>query len=47
MPGDHEIRADFDRETIVVYQAYSPAIAEAALKKARRREFVPPSRSAG
>ncbi len=39
MPGDHEIRADFDRETIVVYQAYSPAIAEAALKTQR---FVPP-----
>jgi hypothetical protein len=39
MPGDHEIRADFDRETIVVYQAYSPAIAEAAL---RAQRFVPP-----
>jgi hypothetical protein len=39
MPRDHEIRADFDRETIVVYQAYSPAIAEAALNAQR---FVPP-----
>ena len=39
MPGLHEIRADFDRETIVIYQAYSPAIADAALKAKR---FVPP-----
>jgi hypothetical protein len=34
-----EIRADFDRETIAIYQAYSPAIADAALKAGR---FVPP-----
>ena len=27
----HQIRADYDRDTIVVYQAYRPAIAEAAL----------------
>ncbi|MDB5389642.1 MAG: hypothetical protein JWM11_5288 [Planctomycetaceae bacterium] len=39
MPAEHEIRADFDRETIVMYQAYSPAIADAAL---RARRFVPP-----
>ncbi len=39
MPGDREIRADFDRERIIVYQAYSPAIAEAAL---RAQKFVPP-----
>ena len=39
MPAEHEIRADFDRETIVVYQAYSPAIAEAAVSAQR---FVPP-----
>lgn len=39
MPGTHEIRADFDRDTIVIYQAYSPAIADAALKAGR---FVPP-----
>ncbi|PQO30166.1 DUF4291 domain-containing protein [Blastopirellula marina] len=34
-----EIRADFDRETIVVYQAYNDAIANAALAAGR---FVPP-----
>jgi hypothetical protein len=39
MPQEREIRADFDRETIVVYQAYSPAIADAALEAQR---FVPP-----
>ena len=39
VPAEHEIRADFDRETIVVYQAYSPAIAEAAVAAQR---FVPP-----
>lgn len=39
MPSEHEIRADFDRRTITVYQAYSPAIADAALSAQR---FVPP-----
>ncbi|HEY1189133.1 MAG TPA: DUF4291 domain-containing protein [Gemmata sp.] len=39
MPAAHEIRADFDRDTIVIYQAYSPAIAGAALAAGR---FVPP-----
>ena len=39
MASEHEIRADFDRETIVIYQAYSPAIADAALEAGR---FVPP-----
>src|SRR5262245_36915754 len=39
MPSEREIRADFDRETIVVYQAYAPAIAEAALEAGR---FVAP-----
>lgn len=39
MPGEREIRADFDARSIVVYQAYSPAIANAALKAQR---FVPP-----
>jgi hypothetical protein len=34
-----EIRADYDRETIVVYQAYRPAIAEAAVAAQR---FVNP-----
>ncbi len=34
-----EIRADYDRDTIVVYQAYSPAIAEPALAA---QTFVPP-----
>lgn len=35
----YEIRADYDRETIVVYQAYSPSIAGPALEAGR---FVPP-----
>lgn len=35
----HEIRADYDRETIVMYQAYSPAIAEPAVAA---QKFVPP-----
>src|SRR5262245_34865175 len=39
MPRHREIRADFDRDTIVVYQAYGPAIADAAL---RAQTFVPP-----
>lgn len=39
MPAEREIRADYDRDTIVVYQAYSPAIADAALKAGR---FVSP-----
>jgi hypothetical protein len=39
MPVEREIRADFDRETIVIYQAYSDAIADAALTNGR---FVPP-----
>ncbi len=39
MPAEHEIRADFDRDTIVMYQAYPPAIADAALAAKR---FVPP-----
>lgn len=39
MPSEREIRADFDRETIVVYQAYAPAIADAALEAGR---FVAP-----
>jgi hypothetical protein len=34
-----QIRADFDRETIVVYQAYNDAIADAAVAAQR---FVPP-----
>lgn len=39
MPNPYEIRADFDRDTIVIYQAYSSAIADPALKA---RRFVPP-----
>lgn len=39
MPVDREIRADFDRDTIVMYQAYAPAIAGPALAAQR---FVPP-----
>jgi hypothetical protein len=37
--AEYEIRADFDRDSIAIYQAYSPAIADAALKAGR---FVPP-----
>ncbi len=39
MVKEHEIRANFDRETIVIYQAYSSAIADAAVEAQR---FVPP-----
>jgi hypothetical protein len=39
MPQQREIRAAFDRETIVMYQAYTPRIAEAALEAQR---FVEP-----
>ncbi len=39
MTAYREIRADFDRSTIVVYQAYNDAIADAALNE---RRFVAP-----
>jgi hypothetical protein len=39
MPSYREVRADFDRSTIVVYQAYNDAIADAALAAQR---FVTP-----
>jgi Domain of unknown function (DUF4291) len=39
LPAEHEIRADFDRDTIVIYQAYSPTIADTAFKAGR---FVSP-----
>ncbi len=39
MPATHEIRAAFDRDTITIYQAYSSAIADAAIKAQR---FVEP-----
>jgi hypothetical protein len=39
VPQEREIRADFDRETIVVYQAYSSVIADAALAAGK---FVAP-----
>jgi hypothetical protein len=39
MPATHEIRADFDGETIVVYQAYPRQIAVPAVENNR---FVPP-----
>lgn len=39
MAGYREIRADFDRNTIVVYQAYRPEIADAAITAGR---FVSP-----
>ena len=39
MPIEREIRADWDRDTIVVYQAYGDAIADPALRAGR---FVAP-----
>ncbi|MFF7275492.1 DUF4291 domain-containing protein [Streptomyces griseorubiginosus] len=39
MAAQYEIRADYDTDTIVVYQAYAPAIADAALRAGR---FVAP-----
>lgn len=39
MPARREIRADFDRTSIVVYQAYSDAIADVAVAK---QKFGPP-----
>lgn len=39
MTPPYQIRADYDDRTIVVYQAYSPAIADAALRAGR---FVAP-----
>jgi len=39
MAKPREIRADYDRDTIVIYQAYPPAIADAALSRGR---FVAP-----
>jgi len=37
--AEREIRADYDRDTIAIYQAYSPVIADAALAAGR---FVAP-----
>lgn len=39
MTANREIRADYDRDSIVVYQAYNDAIADAAL---RAQRLVPP-----
>lgn len=39
MGAPNQIRADYDVSTIVVYQAFAPAIAEPALRAGR---FVPP-----
>ncbi|MEV6682094.1 DUF4291 domain-containing protein [Streptomyces erythrochromogenes] len=39
MTSPYQIRADYDARTIVVYQAYSPAIADPALRAGR---FVAP-----
>jgi hypothetical protein len=39
MPKTHEIRAFYDRETFVVYQAYSAPIADVAIKA---QKFVEP-----
>ncbi len=39
MTAEREIRADYDSTTIVIYQAYSPAVADPALAAQR---FVPP-----
>ncbi|MFJ8233583.1 DUF4291 domain-containing protein [Streptomyces sp. NPDC094448] len=35
MTSQYRIRADFDDRTLVVYQAYSPAVADAALRAGR------------
>ena len=39
MPATYEIRAAFDRDAITIYQAYGPAIADAAIKA---QKFVEP-----
>ena len=39
MAKEYEIRADYDKDTIVIYQAYSSAIAASALREQR---FVSP-----
>lgn len=39
MPAEYEIRANYDKDTIVVYQAYAPEIADSAIKQQR---FVSP-----
>ena len=39
MPAEREVRADFDRDTVTIYQVYPPAVADAALAAGR---FVPP-----
>ena len=39
MPQEREIRAHYDRDTIVIYQAYSPRIADPAIAQQR---FVSP-----
>lgn len=39
MNKHYEVRADYDKETIVVYQAYSPSIADPALQA---KTFVSP-----
>ena len=39
MAPEHEIRADYDRDTIVIYQAYPATIADAAIRAGR---FVAP-----
>ena len=41
MPNEHEIRAAYDCDTITIYQAYPPAIADAALVAGR---FVAPKK---
>ena len=39
MTQEREIRAQYDRDTIVIYQAYSPQIADPAIKQ---QQFVSP-----
>ncbi|MFF2043075.1 DUF4291 domain-containing protein [Kitasatospora sp. NPDC058170] len=38
-PALYQVRADYDARTIVVYQAYTPAVADPAV---RAQRFVPP-----
>ena len=39
MPAEYEIRASYDKDAVVIYQAYAPNIAEPALKN---QQFVSP-----
>jgi len=40
MPAVYEIRANYDKDSIVIYQAYSTCIADVALKQLGRRILI-------